>query len=238
MNDIQLGAIFHRAATGVMLEWCIDEGVDDLVNDLWVRYLESPETQKKFAELTRGEAIKSARGMAVQLLSKRILSGNTFADRNLYSSEAIKDALKGNSTNHYLLDILPVAMKNLESRHETYVEALRSRYEDGIVPHESSDQDALKRAHKAITEEVNILVFTADPENGAGSRAAVFPDSCKPKGLFSDPTGTIALTLLEHPEAAEEFAGETPIYAVVEGAHVQPTYTKDGLTYREYYGGN
>lgn len=204
--------VFRKAARSALYAWKQqdDSGLEDLVSDLWVWYLERPGTQRKMEALSFNEAVVAARLAALQMLSGNQLSANEFNGLNLYSSENVKDALMGTSTNRYLVDILPKAMESLSAQNESYAEALRRRYEDGIVPLEKRDQNLLVRGHRAITEHVNIIAITAGVDadgnvsEGPGSRHAVFPEGRKAQGDgHSDPTGDMAVRLLTD--------GDTPI---------------------------
>jgi hypothetical protein len=196
--------IFEKAARKAMFAWKQNtEGVEDLANDLWVWYLERPAVQKQLQEADEFLARDLAYRAALQILKGESLADDLFNGRNMYSSESVKDALKGRSTNRYLVDILPIALKELEAKNEGYAEALRKRYIDGIIP-KGKDSDELLHAHRSVTEHVNIIAIRAgvDPEGrntqGPGSRHAVFPETRKEKGSdHSDPTADLAINLVE-----------------------------------------
>ncbi|ASZ75396.1 helix-turn-helix DNA binding protein [Mycobacterium phage JoshKayV] len=211
--------IFRRAARDALFAWKQDEsGLDDLVSDIWVWYLESPTTQRKLQAIEPHEAQKSVKNAALQMLSKQQLSSNVFNDRNLYSSEAVKEALAGTSTNRYLVDILPRALEALAAQNEARAEAIRSRYEDGVIPvRQSKQQVQLSKAVKSLTEHVNIIAITAGVDadgnvtEGPGSRHSVFPETRPTSGGHSDPTADIAILLIEHPELRDDYLYESPL---------------------------
>ncbi|QHB38081.1 sigma-K factor [Mycobacterium phage Noelle] len=185
--------VMEAAAKSALVTWGREGGLDDLVQDLWVWYLERPETQRKLEELSKPEAIATVRRAAIQILTEQVLAGNKFQGRNLYSSEAVKDVLKDRSNNRYLKDIMPTAMAALERQNPGHVETLRSRYEDGLIPAQGAPAQRLTEAHKAITEHVNIIVITA----GDVSSAAVQAETRKSSGGRSDPTADAAIALIE-----------------------------------------
>ncbi|AMS00952.1 sigma-K factor [Mycobacterium phage Loser] len=217
--------IIRRGARKALFVWKQDDSdLDDLVNDLWVWYLERPATQKKMAKLTASEAVETVKLAALQMLSGEQLSSNEFNGRNLYSSDAVKDALLGVSTNRYLVDILPRAMESLAAQNERQAETIRVRYEDGVVPPRGSAAEAmLKRAVKGLTENVNIIAITAGVDadgnvtEGPGSRHSVFPETRPTSGGHSDPTADIAILLIEHPEVRDEYLYELPIRDLLKG---------------------
>lgn len=223
MNNDRLADIFRKAAEIALAEWHTDQWdrqkdeLDDLSQDLWVWYLERPGTQKKFKNLSEPEAVETARIHAIQILSKQALTENTFQGRDLYSSESIKEALNGGTSNKYLNEILPIALDNLGRRNEVQAEAVRVRYTDGEHP----DKDVLSRAVKSVTEEVNVIYLTSD-DDGIGSRHKVFPETRHQKSGYSDPTGDTAVLLDSRPEYRVDFYGQTPISDFLQGAQAQP----------------
>lgn len=224
--------IIAKGAKSALFSWKqSDDGLDDLINDLWVWYLESPATQKKLQGSDEYLARKLVYKAALQILAKKSLSDDRFNGKSLYSSESVKDALSGRSKNRYLVDILPKAMSELESQNEAYAEALRCRYEDGVFPDDKQDKNRLVRAHKSLTEHVNIIAITAGVDSdgnvteGPGSRHAVFPETRRAKGAgHSDPTGDIAIMLIEHPELRDEYLDVQPISEFLGGrGYAQPS---------------
>lgn len=219
-----MDTLFRKAAKSALYSWRLDEsGLDDLVSDIWVWYLERPTTQRKLQSIAPHEVVKTVKMAALQMLSGKMLSANEFNGRNLYSSDSVKDALRGVSTNRYLIDIIPRAMEALSSQNEAYAEALRSRYEDNVFPSEKQGQNALVRAHKSLTEHVNIIAITAGVDadgnvtEGPGSRHSVFPETRPTSGGHSDPTADIAILLIEHPEVRDEYLYETPLRELLKG---------------------
>ena len=196
-------------------------GLEDLVQQMWVWYLESPATQKKLADSDEYLARRLVYKAAIQKLSKKASADDEFNGKNFYSTENVKDALSGEGRNSYLAEILPKAFKALQEQNAGYANALKSRYFVGIFPHLKSEKNLLVRAHVSIAEHVNRIAITAemstdsdgklDVKEGPGSRTvlqkkrpnyenAESPDSIKVKGEHSDPTARIALLLLENPE--------------------------------------
>ncbi|QGJ87781.1 helix-turn-helix DNA-binding protein [Mycobacterium phage BiancaTri92] len=211
--------IFRKAAKAAMYAWKQnDDGIDDLVNDLWVWYLERPGTQKKLQNSDEFLARRLVYKAALQFLAGQSLDSDMFNGKSLYSSDNVKDALLGVSTNRYLVDILPRAMEALDFQNERQAESIRVRYEDGEVPPRGSAAEAmLKRAVKALTEHVNVIAITAGVDadgnvtEGPGSRHSVFPETRPTSGGHSDPTADIAILLIEHPELRDEYLYEPPI---------------------------
>ncbi|AAC18493.1 DNA binding protein [Mycobacterium phage Lakes] len=218
-----INKLFMRATRKAMIGWETNLTADEIVQELWVWYLESPYIQKKLGELRPGEAVIYVRKQVHNILSGSAKARDLFQERSHYSSDNVKDALRGESTNRYLVDILPLAMKELGSKNERHAEAIRVRYDDGVVPERGSAAEAmLKRAVKSLTEHVNIIAITAGVErddngkvivkDGPGSKHAIFPDIRKVQGEgHSDPTANIAIMLVEHPGLRDEYLYEPPI---------------------------
>ncbi|AOT24972.1 hypothetical protein PBI_KALPINE_52 [Mycobacterium phage Kalpine] len=218
-------AIFRKSAKAALFAWKqSDEGIDDLVNDLWVWYLERPGTQKKLQEADEFLARRLVYKAALQFLAGQSLDGDMFNGKTLYSSDNVKDALLGVSTNRYLVDILPRALEALANLNERQAESIRIRYDDGEVPPRGSAAEAmLKRAVKALTEHVNVIAITAGVDadgnvtEGPGSRHSVFPETRPTSGGHSDPTADIAILLIEHPEVRDDYLYELPIRDLLKG---------------------
>ncbi|ADB93749.1 hypothetical protein REDROCK_56 [Mycobacterium phage RedRock] len=223
---IDLNKMFLKAARSALVAWKGEYSDDaDLANDLWVWYLERPGTQKKLEESDAALRQTLVRRAALQILAGKSLADDQFNGRNLYSADNVREALRGVSTNRYLVDILPRAMEALDAQNERQAESIRVRYEDGIVPPASSSEAAmLKRAVKALTEHVNVIAITAgvdaDGKNteGPGSRHSVFPETRPTTGGHSDPTADIALLLIEHPELRDEYLYEPSLTEFLKGS--------------------
>lgn len=214
-----------KSAEAALTEWHKGQwnrqvaSLDDLTHDLWVWYLERPSVRKKLVESDEYLSRRLIYKAAMQILAEGALSADVFDGRVLFSSDAVKDALRGNSDNTYLLEILPFALRNLENRPKygpVYAEAIRSRYTDGVVPQQGSAHVRLVRALKALTEEANVIYLTTEHDS-IGSKGSVFPDTRKRKGEHSDPTGNIAMLLMDNPEMRESFYEETPLHQFLGG---------------------
>ncbi|AFV51184.1 sigma-K factor [Mycobacterium phage 20ES] len=236
MNQKQLSKLFLRAARSALVFWKGEYSTDDeeLAHDLWVWYLERPSVQEKLETADAALAQTLVRDHALKILSGKSAAADV--ENAYYSSESVKDALLGVSTNRYLLDILPMAMETLN---EQYAEALRSRYDDGISPQDKSGQNALFRAHRAVTEIVNRIAHTAGLERdedgnlldkeGPGSAAAVYPETRKEKGDHSDPTAnTFFLLQSEQANKPEVLCATHRVDHKVFGKILQPIRGANG----------
>lgn len=224
-NVYQIQKIFDYAAKAACVEWGRPDLSKDLVNDLWVWHLETPAIQKRMAEDDELLAKTLVRKRAVQLLVRQALDGDIASGKALYSSEAIKDHLKGGRRNRYLSTVIVFAMENLNPG---YAEAIRSRFTDGVVPEQGAESVRLTRAIRSLTEQVNVIVITAGmaggknaataADEGPGTRGRVFPGARKPSGVHSDPTGDTVVLLQAHPELRDEYLAVTPIKDFLSGS--------------------
>lgn len=220
MTDNRISSLLSKSARSALFSWKqTTEGVDDLINDLWVWYLERPGTQQKLEEADDYLARRLIYKAALQILAKQSLDSDEFQGRNLYSSDSVRAALRGESNNRYLLDILPLALRALDRQNRGQAEAIRSRYIDRVVPEADTAEAAkLKRAVRSVTQQVNIIAITASMDSegkiseGPGSRSAVFPETRRPKNAgHRDPTGDTAVLLIEHEELRDEYLHESPL---------------------------
>lgn len=222
-----LDKVFRKSASSALIEWGLEGELEDLVQDLWVWFLERPSTQRKFQHLSNPERITTAKIHAHQLLSEKVLSGNVASGKPVYSVDSVKDALAGNSTNRHLRDLLPLGMSEVQSRDDTvedrgeyrgYAESIRLRYDDAAIPEQGSDAMRLSRALAVLTDEINVIFLTV-PDRG---RDVMFPDMRKPSGSHSDPTGNASLALIENPELRDDFFEELPLDLALKGEYAQP----------------
>ncbi|WP_457214041.1 hypothetical protein [Mycobacteroides abscessus] len=201
--DTVIDSIFRRAVSRACAEWGWDEyeHLDDLSQSLWVWYLESPSIQRNFAQLIEDGQTALVRDWTFnhleQMLSEERHESNLFENKTIYSSDSVREALRGESTNKYLMDALPIALKAVDAHNEAHGEAIRVRYLDKIVHAEPAKKMVLSRAVKSLTEEVNAM-YIADDVNGIGSKDVMFPEQRKRKGQHGDPTGDVAMALIEH----------------------------------------
>jgi hypothetical protein len=232
-----------RAAKSALVQWYSGqwsrqaEQVNDLANELLVWYMETPSTRRKMTDLSDPEVMVTFRHHARELLSRSVLEGNIFEGKVLYSSESVKDALKGESSNIYLKTILPLAMKRISRYHR---EALARRYVDGEFPADKREEDAQRRATKSLCNEINVLYITQGVD-AIGSKSVIFPDTVRQKGTHGDTTANTALALMSaEPSYADEYLYESPWEQVCKGAGVEPVINfgpsgKFRLTAAEYY---
>lgn len=230
--------LLRDAAKAALSEWYPGQHnlqrqeLEDLIHELWVWFLESPSVAGKLGESDPRLAKRLAFNKAMQTLAGNALQADTFNGRTLFSSESVKDALKGRSTNKYLLAVLPIALSAVQHKDDQtpgreYAEALRKRYEDEQIPSTKHEENKLVYAHKAITDEVNVHYLTSDV-SGIGSSNIVFPGIRRRVGGHSDPTAGTALTLLDaaedDPDVLEAYLTPTSWEQVMHGAAAEPTY--------------
>lgn len=202
-TDKQLNTIFRKAGKFALTEWKQElDQLDALVNDIWVWYLESPTTQRKLEGLNTGEAVKTVKKAALQMLRKKTISDNLFEGKNTYSSESVKEALSGSSSCELLGDLIEDALSAMSAQNEgRYVNEITSRYTIGVIP-KQGQHHTLKRAVRSLTEHVNLIAVKQEIDSSRG----VDPETRRSKGGgHADPTGNTALLLLDHPEERENF---------------------------------
>lgn len=219
---------FRKAAQKALFEWGREDGLDDLLQELWVWFLERPATQAQFDEQDEPLNRVMAHRAAIQMLSRQTLEADVFDGKSLYSTDSIKDALKGESTNKYLREILPDARESLGARNEDYAEALRSRYEDGVIPQGREQENLLVRAHKAVADEVNVLYLTKNESKAVSTTPG---QSRRARSGHRDPTGDIAVGMSA--QTREDALHQTPLRVFLHGAAALPMFEMpDGRLWR------
>ncbi|AXH67975.1 helix-turn-helix DNA binding domain protein [Mycobacterium phage Sibs6] len=209
------GPLISKAARSIGNSYLLTpDQVEDLVQDLWVSILERSTSRRLVEESGDDVGFNTLRVLADQILKDQWFADDLARGDWDYSSESIKDALKGRSDNVYLMEVIPQAVSRLVDRHPPYAEALKVRYIDGVVLRDKSSQNSLTRAHQALLEEVHKVIKQTDDHDGPGSRSKVFPDSIRSHNGPSDPVGEMATRLADD---GWKSTGE------------------DGLTYRELF---
>lgn len=217
-------SIIKKSAKSALFSWKQSEdGLDDLINDLWVWYLERPSTQQKLAESDEYLARRLVYKAALQILAGKSLVEDEFRGNNLYSPENIKDALAGRARNKFLRHVLPTALDALAEQNEGYAEAIRARYIDGTVPQDNASKQKLKYALKSLTKHVNIQTIEAggaDSTNHPGPklRNPIDPAVRGSGGRYSDPTADIAIMLINNPELRDDYLEERSLQDFLRGA--------------------
>lgn len=220
--------IFRKAAKSALWEWRqSDDGLDDLVQDIWQWYLARPSSVSKFANSDAKLVTDLVRSVALKMLQGQSVDEDIFNSKWVYSSSSVRAALRGETDNEFLVELLPEAIKRLALRNSGHYNAISSRYVNGVVPEPSSAEAAmLKRAVKSLTEIVNRMAITADlpkERHGDDKRRGPSARSRRASGGHSDPTATIALMLLKRPRLREAYYEETPIREFLGGrGYVQP----------------
>ena len=218
---VNIEGLIRKAAAAAVSDWGHGDP-QDLEQSLWVWYLESPATQKQIGDADEFLARRWIYHAGTQILAREALAGDRFSGKTLYSNEAVKSALRGGQENKYLSRILPTAIEQHAARNPQQAEAIRSRYTDDLVPQPDSAAAALlKRGVKSLTEEVNLLYLTTN-KDCVGSAGAVFPESRKRQGGYSDPTANIALALMDNAGVREAYYEEEPLPAFLAGAEAHP----------------
>lgn len=235
-----LNGAFKSAAKSALADWYAskyqvqEQELDNLTNDLWVWYLERAAVREKVDNAEPKLRHSIIHRYALQRLAECALESDRFHGKSLFSSESVKDALKGRSTNKYLKAILPIALDAIQHKDDQvpgreYAEALRKRYEDNEIPQSKHEENKLFYAHKALTDEVNVNYLTTDVD-GIGSSKYIFPGLRKRNGENADPTGDAALMLLDpdvaekHPGIWDEYLTPTAWQQVCRGAASEPAY--------------
>ena len=83
MDTPDLVQVLTKAARGALLEWGQDDGLEELVQDLWLWWCTTPSTQRKMGDLSFPEQVKTVKIYAIQLLNKQNLTSILFQGRNL-----------------------------------------------------------------------------------------------------------------------------------------------------------
>lgn len=201
----RLNRLLNKAAKSAGNSWLLTpDQIADLAQDMWVGYLEKPTRQQALDGASDGETVRYLRGQADQVLSGTVRADDLASGDRMYSSDSIKQVLKGAIYNPFLESIVHLAVARLDDRHPPYAEALKLRYIDGEVPPQGSKQVLLTRAHQALAEEVHAVIVELEDSD----RTRVDPDAVKAQTGPATPTEDVALLIATNAEAAAVFHDE------------------------------
>lgn len=152
MDD--LVPIVRRAAQRAAFEWPGVMSPDDVAQEVWVRILESPATQRKMVGPAT-HACRMAYTMARQVLARESSSNATFNGSIAFSVDEVKQSLETVCLRGDLRFALQAALNELAETQPTYYAALTRRYSDGQAPETDADRKRLDRAVCKLTEAAN-----------------------------------------------------------------------------------
>ncbi|AGK87526.1 sigma-K factor [Mycobacterium phage HINdeR] len=197
-----------EVATTALIAWGSDVVVaDDLVQEIFLWYLKRPSVQHLMAEADAPVRRIVLNKAAVQILVEETLDADERWGRNTYSSESVKDHLKGRSTNKFLRRIMPQALAHLQRQNPRYYDAIESRFTHGVIPAQGAAAQLVTDAVRSLTRHVNSLVI----EGKERDESAVSANSRQGKGGKSDPTAEAAIALIEKGDEPIELANEEDI---------------------------
>lgn len=143
-EDVQ--SVFTKAAWAAKSRgWDIE--VDDLIQELWIWYLEYPGIQGR---LNQKLATTQANKIAASEIRKEMIFNVTYD----YSIETVKDILKGKIRGRKSVEDLADAIESLKAKNEDYTNVIAKRYYTNTKLTDS-EQQTLKYAHVRLTDEIN-----------------------------------------------------------------------------------
>lgn len=223
--------LFRKAAKSALYEWGRDDGLEDLVSELWVWYLESKSVQDKLHKSDKPLARSLAKTQAINILTEAANADDLFNQRNKFSSDDVKTALLGNVVDLTLQEILPSAMGELEFSNYTYYESIKSRYLDNKIPKQGSDHVRLVRAVKQLTELINRTSIKKTKTSDT-----IDPGSRRSNDGYSDPTGDTAVKMIESGDDEIVLCAMTKDRRPVRWANGKPVNSSETTTLRkEFY---
>lgn len=172
-----------RAARTVAAKWpgVLDE--DDLVQDIWLRLLETPGYQDTLERMEPSDQRRAIQGLGHQIASRERSDYFHFTGNIRYGSDEVKrllandglqvvdsiaalgsvwdskeDQVSGSREPTHLVETrvdLHEGMKALQASHLRYALAITDRYFFGIEPTSGAEWSRLSRAIKTLTEHMN-----------------------------------------------------------------------------------
>jgi hypothetical protein len=153
----------HKAAKSVAFQWPGVVEADDLEQEIYLHLIERPNV----IDTLLNDFDDKRRLSALIKLGHQIAAGEradyeVFSGNFKYSVDDVKRKLKWASNKGAAKSIgnlsmdndLKAGMSRLEESNQGYAEAIRLRYEEGVIP-SGADQDRLSHALTALTTQMN-----------------------------------------------------------------------------------
>ncbi|WP_431941630.1 hypothetical protein [Nocardia grenadensis] len=199
MDNEELNKIFRKAADSVSYTWPEVIEVDDLAQELWIWYLESPSVRRMLAGLPKHEGYNLIVRQGHNLASAARDRNARFSGRIRYIPADVVCMLESRGRiSPEMRDDLEDGMNALRDRTGTHTAALTARFVNKAIPESKTEQKQLERAVNALTEEMNRAVrakferMTPIPGgtlgDGPGTRRTAFPNDFDqvPRNIFDD----------------------------------------------------
>ena len=174
-----------KAAKSVAFQWPGVVEADDLEQEIYLRLLETPATIDRLMEdFDEKQRLSALIKMGHQIAAGERADYEVFSGNFKYSVDDVKRKLNWASNKGAAKSIgnlsmdndLKAGMSRLEESNQGYAEAIRLRYQDGIVPISgSADQKRLSDALTALTTQMNRSHKQQHVDNpdGPGTRKAM-----------------------------------------------------------------
>ncbi|QGJ97098.1 DNA binding protein [Mycobacterium phage PetterN] len=190
-TDNELEPVIRRAANSVAFQWPGIVEQEDVEQEIWARLLESESSLKKVKAMEKREQYRAIVGIGHQIASRERTDYDEYKGSYTYSVADVKSLLKRDvlttrvdGFDAAVVDLMEgleaLARRDLElveagKRPTNYVEAVVSRYADGVVPRSKPEQNALSRGLEALTKAMNqsARVQFSERDDGPGTRGQV-----------------------------------------------------------------
>ena len=171
----------RRAAKVVAFQWPGVVDADDVAQEIALRLLESPGSLEKVSEMNDKARYRAIIGIGHQIASQERTDYDYFKGSYNYAVGDLKDLLKMgilvDPPPNFRTEFIDMedALHEMKERVPQYVEAIRARYEKGVVPTANADQQRLKNALASLADSMNKVARRrfSERDDGVGTRKPV-----------------------------------------------------------------
>lgn len=154
-NSDALARAIKKAAGSAAFQWSDFIEKDDLEQELWIWYLESPSVRAQInrnsPKQTHGLLVRQAHRICAEARRKY---GQSILDFE-YSVDDARDALEGHETRDYVLDDLEYALRELRDKNKPQSELITEKFVDNLPMITQARRDMLRRGVENIADLMN-----------------------------------------------------------------------------------
>lgn len=184
MNTEELDREIHKAAISVTNNWPGVITTDDLVQELWVKILESPKYQEQMKNSDAALRMEFLKRLGMQVAGREVSSFELFSGNVYYGTDHVRNLLEAGlltisrrelgAMKETLTDFIDLhsAFAHMKVVSPEYARAIWADYVDGEAPESGADKRRRQRAVVSLTDQMNQAHRRryAEYEDGVGTR--------------------------------------------------------------------
>ena len=184
MNTEELDREIAKAAVSVVNGWPGVMEADDLIQEIWIKVLESPKYQEQMKESEPALRMEFLKRLGMQIAGREVSSYELFSGNVYYGTDHVRSLLEAGlltinrrdlgGMKETLTDFIDLhdAFDHMKSVSQEYAQAIWSNYVEGVAPGNGARERKLRRAVASLTDNMNQAHRRryAEYEDGPGTR--------------------------------------------------------------------